>query len=248
MIENEVSWTWKNRGRGGGAAWRGGARAHTHTHTHTHSEHRFPAPSSKEGCRKPVLGVWLTHTHGRQARTHTRAASTHAVTAHTQKDVYKRTSFLCVPPPPPPPPPFVKCGRKWSRQLRIPPRKIFPRNIEHIPSFTLSPMTSIQLLPPSGMFFPGASFKEDSIQSFRASLKTRLFIMSRPQDWYSTRFSVCVMCARAGVSCAVKYVAITATVCVKTLYIFLHLTTFYVFIKAESALLSGADIILSLSA
>ena len=23
----------------------------------THSEHRFPAPSSKEGCRKPVLGV-----------------------------------------------------------------------------------------------------------------------------------------------------------------------------------------------
>ena len=22
-----------------------------------HSEHRFPAPSSKEGCRKPVLGV-----------------------------------------------------------------------------------------------------------------------------------------------------------------------------------------------
>ena len=25
----------------------------------THSEHRFPAPSSlKEGCRKPVLGVW----------------------------------------------------------------------------------------------------------------------------------------------------------------------------------------------
>ena len=49
---------------------------HTHTHTHTHlqhtthgrsswrtraashSEHRFPAPTSKEGCRKPVLGVW----------------------------------------------------------------------------------------------------------------------------------------------------------------------------------------------
>ena len=24
-----------------------------------HSEHRFPAPSSKEGCRKPVLGVWV---------------------------------------------------------------------------------------------------------------------------------------------------------------------------------------------
>ena len=25
----------------------------------THSEHRFPAPSTlKEGCRKPVLGVW----------------------------------------------------------------------------------------------------------------------------------------------------------------------------------------------
>ena len=24
-----------------------------------HSEHRFPAPSSKEGCRKPVFGVWL---------------------------------------------------------------------------------------------------------------------------------------------------------------------------------------------
>ena len=23
-----------------------------------HSKHRFPAPSSKEGCRKPVLGVW----------------------------------------------------------------------------------------------------------------------------------------------------------------------------------------------
>ena len=23
-----------------------------------HSEHRFPAPSSKEGCRKQVLGVW----------------------------------------------------------------------------------------------------------------------------------------------------------------------------------------------
>ena len=28
----------------------------------THSEHRFPAPSSlKEGCRKPVLGVWSYH-------------------------------------------------------------------------------------------------------------------------------------------------------------------------------------------
>ena len=25
--------------------------------TEAHSEHRFPAPS-KEGCRKPVLGVW----------------------------------------------------------------------------------------------------------------------------------------------------------------------------------------------
>ena len=24
----------------------------------SHSEHRFPAPSAKEGCRKPVLGVW----------------------------------------------------------------------------------------------------------------------------------------------------------------------------------------------
>ena len=23
-----------------------------------HSEHRFPAPSSKEGCHKPVLGIW----------------------------------------------------------------------------------------------------------------------------------------------------------------------------------------------
>ena len=23
-----------------------------------HSEHRFPAPSLKERCRKPVLGVW----------------------------------------------------------------------------------------------------------------------------------------------------------------------------------------------
>ena len=23
-----------------------------------HSDHRFPAPSLKEGCRKPVLGVW----------------------------------------------------------------------------------------------------------------------------------------------------------------------------------------------
>ena len=29
----------------------------------THSEHRFPAPSSlKEGCRKPVLGVWVRHS------------------------------------------------------------------------------------------------------------------------------------------------------------------------------------------
>ena len=30
----------------------------------THSEHRFPAPSSKgrkEGCRKPVLGVWVVN-------------------------------------------------------------------------------------------------------------------------------------------------------------------------------------------
>ena len=29
--------------------------------SYTHSEHRFPAPSSKlkEGCRKPVLGVWV---------------------------------------------------------------------------------------------------------------------------------------------------------------------------------------------
>ena len=26
--------------------------------TESHSEHRFPAPSLKEGCRKPVLGVW----------------------------------------------------------------------------------------------------------------------------------------------------------------------------------------------
>ena len=25
--------------------------------TNSHSEHRFPGPSSKEGCRKPVLGV-----------------------------------------------------------------------------------------------------------------------------------------------------------------------------------------------
>ena len=24
------------------------------------SEHRFPAPSSKEGCGKPVFGVWVT--------------------------------------------------------------------------------------------------------------------------------------------------------------------------------------------
>ena len=24
-----------------------------------HSEHRFPAPSLKEGCRKPMLRVWL---------------------------------------------------------------------------------------------------------------------------------------------------------------------------------------------
>ena len=24
----------------------------------SHSEHRFPAPSLKEGCRKPVLAVW----------------------------------------------------------------------------------------------------------------------------------------------------------------------------------------------
>ena len=61
---------------------------HTHTHTHvgrrggggldscdndrqalcamyspksspvSHSKHRFPAPSSKEGCGKPVLGLW----------------------------------------------------------------------------------------------------------------------------------------------------------------------------------------------
>ena len=28
-----------------------------------HSEHRFPAPSSKEGCRKPVLGVWVLSYH-----------------------------------------------------------------------------------------------------------------------------------------------------------------------------------------
>ena len=26
----------------------------------SHSEHRFPVPSLKEGCRKPVLGVWET--------------------------------------------------------------------------------------------------------------------------------------------------------------------------------------------
>ena len=24
-----------------------------------HSEHRFPAPALKEGCRKPVLEVWV---------------------------------------------------------------------------------------------------------------------------------------------------------------------------------------------
>ena len=31
-----------------------------------HSEHRFPAPSSlKEGCRKPVLGVWELCSHSR---------------------------------------------------------------------------------------------------------------------------------------------------------------------------------------
>ena len=28
-------------------------------HLLPHSEHRFPAPSLKEGCRKPVLGVWV---------------------------------------------------------------------------------------------------------------------------------------------------------------------------------------------
>ena len=30
-----------------------------HAPSHPHSEHRFPAPSIKEGCRKPVLGVCL---------------------------------------------------------------------------------------------------------------------------------------------------------------------------------------------
>ena len=36
----------------------------TFSHFGPHSEHRFPAPSSlKEGCRKPVLGVWLRPSH-----------------------------------------------------------------------------------------------------------------------------------------------------------------------------------------
>ena len=38
------------RGWGGGGGERGVGGAH--------SEHRFPAPSSKELGRKPVLGVW----------------------------------------------------------------------------------------------------------------------------------------------------------------------------------------------
>jgi len=33
-----------------------------------HSEHRFPAPSSKEGCRKPVLGVWVQPSESRAMR------------------------------------------------------------------------------------------------------------------------------------------------------------------------------------
>ena len=34
-----------------------------------HSEHRFPAPFSKEGCRKPVLGVWVIPCRGAEDRT-----------------------------------------------------------------------------------------------------------------------------------------------------------------------------------
>ena len=31
--------------------------------SHPHSEHRFPAPFSKEGCRKPVFGVCVSPSH-----------------------------------------------------------------------------------------------------------------------------------------------------------------------------------------
>ena len=31
--------------------------------SHPHSEHHFPAPSSKEGCRKPVFGVCVSPSH-----------------------------------------------------------------------------------------------------------------------------------------------------------------------------------------
>ena len=62
----------RNRERGGGGGGRERQRhrereGETETHREVemegetergeHSEHRFPAPSSKEGCRKPVLGV-----------------------------------------------------------------------------------------------------------------------------------------------------------------------------------------------
>ena len=61
------------------------------------------------------------------------------------------------------------------------------------------------------------------------------------------RFSVRVMCARAAgcvMSREVRCHQYCVCVCVLKLYIFLHLTTFYVFSK-KSALLSGENIILS---
>ena len=40
-----------------------------------HSKHRFPAPSSKEGCRQPVLGVWLRPGRRRRPWTTTRTST-----------------------------------------------------------------------------------------------------------------------------------------------------------------------------
>ena len=59
-------------------------------HWHTHSEHRFPAPSSKEGCRKPVLGVWLTQSD--LFNTKSQSRNVNIGVGHVLKRVWNRVS------------------------------------------------------------------------------------------------------------------------------------------------------------
>ena len=88
------------------------------TDAQAHSEHRFPAPSSKgrmflkEGCRKPVLGVW---------RSWSSTCKQWVSTANTSRPIGDSPSDLGrAPPPPPPSPPLELTGRpSWGRKQHV---------------------------------------------------------------------------------------------------------------------------------